>query len=63
MLNVDGYEILTFSRNENRIELNVAKLKRQFDLDITLWTSAENDDERSLPHCGKGPCRSVDSIS
>jgi len=32
LLNVDGYEILTFSRNENRIELNVQKLKRQFDL-------------------------------
>jgi hypothetical protein len=33
LLNVDGYEILTFSRAENRIELNVTKLKRQFDLD------------------------------
>jgi hypothetical protein len=33
LLNVDGYEILTFSRSENRIELNVPKLKRQFDLD------------------------------
>jgi hypothetical protein len=33
LLNVDGYEILTLSRNENRIELNVAKLKRQFDLE------------------------------
>lgn len=33
LLNVDGYEILTFSRTENRIELNVLKLKRQFDLD------------------------------
>lgn len=33
MLNVDGYEILTLERNENRVELNVAKLKRQFDLD------------------------------
>lgn len=33
LLNVDGYEILTFSRAENRIELNVPKLKRQFDLD------------------------------
>lgn len=32
LLNVDGYEILTFSRSENRIELNVSKLKRQFDL-------------------------------
>ena len=33
LLNVDGYEILTLSRSENQIELNVAKLKRQFDLD------------------------------
>jgi hypothetical protein len=33
LLNVDGYEVLTFSRAENRIELNVAKLLRQFDLD------------------------------
>ena len=33
LLNIDGYEILTFSRSENRIELNVPKLKRQFDLD------------------------------
>lgn len=33
LLNVDGYDILTFSRSENRIELNVPKLKRQFDLD------------------------------
>jgi len=33
LLNVDGYEILTLSRAENRIELNVTKLKRQFDLD------------------------------
>ena len=33
MLNVDGYEILTLDRNENRIELNIAKLKRQFDLE------------------------------
>jgi hypothetical protein len=33
LVNVDGYEILTFSRSENRIELNVPKLKRQFDLD------------------------------
>jgi hypothetical protein len=33
VLNVDGYEILTFSRTENRIELNVVKLKRQFDLE------------------------------
>jgi hypothetical protein len=32
LLNVDGYEILTLSRSENRIELNVSKLKRQFDL-------------------------------
>lgn len=33
LLNVDGYEILTFSRTEHRIELNVTKLKRQFDLE------------------------------
>ena len=33
ILNVDGYEILTLNRNENKVELNVAKLKRQFDLD------------------------------
>src|SRR5206468_1793999 len=33
LLNVDGYEILTLIRNENRIELNVVKLKRQFDLE------------------------------
>jgi hypothetical protein len=32
VLNVDGYEILTLDRTENRMELNVAKLKRQFDL-------------------------------
>lgn len=33
VLNVDGYDILTLDRNENRVELNVGKLKRQFDLD------------------------------
>ncbi len=33
LLNVDGYEILTLSRAENRIELNIGKLKRQFDLE------------------------------
>ncbi len=33
LLNVDGYEILTLSRAENRIELNVTKLLRQFDLE------------------------------
>ena len=33
LLNVDGYEILTLNRNENKVELNVAKLKRQFDVD------------------------------
>jgi hypothetical protein len=27
------YEILTLDRTENRIELNVTKLKRQFDLE------------------------------
>ncbi|MHB8974049.1 MAG: BREX-2 system phosphatase PglZ [Pirellulaceae bacterium] len=32
VLNVDGYEILTLDRKENRVELNIAKLKRQFDL-------------------------------
>ena len=31
VLNVDGYEILTFSRTENRVELNISKLLRQFD--------------------------------
>lgn len=33
VLNVDGYEILTLDRAGNRVELNAAKLKRQFDLD------------------------------
>lgn len=33
VLNVDGYEILTLDRTENRMELNVVKLRRQFDLD------------------------------
>ena len=33
IVNVDGYESLTLSRSENRIALNVPKLKRQFDLD------------------------------
>lgn len=33
VLNVDGYEILTLDRTENRMELNVTKLKRQFDLE------------------------------
>ena len=33
VLNVDGYEILTFSRGENRVELNITKLLRQFDLE------------------------------
>jgi hypothetical protein len=33
LLNVDGYEILTLNRNENKVELNVPKLKKQFDLD------------------------------
>jgi hypothetical protein len=32
MLNVDGYEILVLNRSENKIELNVTKLRRQFDL-------------------------------
>jgi hypothetical protein len=33
LLNVDGYEILTLNRNENKVELNVARLKKQFDLE------------------------------
>ena len=33
ILNVDGYEILKSSRAENRVELNIPKLKRQFDLE------------------------------
>ena len=33
ILNVDGYEILTLDRNENKVELNIAKLRRQFDID------------------------------
>lgn len=33
LLNVDGYEILTLNRNENKVELNVAKLRKQFDVD------------------------------
>ena len=33
LLNVDGYEVLIFTRAENRVELNITKLKRQFDLD------------------------------
>jgi len=33
ILNVDGYEILKTSRAENRVELNISKLKRQFDLE------------------------------
>jgi hypothetical protein len=33
LLNVDGYEILTLNRNGNKVELNVAKLKKQFGLD------------------------------
>lgn len=33
MLNVDGYEIITMDRSENRVELSVAKLKRQFDIE------------------------------
>ena len=32
LLNVDGYEILSLNRTENKIELNVARLRRQFDL-------------------------------
>jgi hypothetical protein len=33
LLNVDGYEILMLNHNENKVELNLARLKRQFDLD------------------------------
>jgi hypothetical protein len=33
LLNLDGYEILTLNRSENKIELNLARLRRQFDLD------------------------------
>ena len=33
LLNVDGYEVLALNRGENKIELNVARLRRQFDLD------------------------------
>lgn len=33
LLNVDGYEILIFRREENRVELDLAKLKRQFGLE------------------------------
>lgn len=33
LLNVDGYEVLIFTRAKDRIELNLAKLKRQFELD------------------------------
>ncbi len=33
VLNVDGYEILDMDRAENRVELNIAKLRRQFGLD------------------------------
>jgi len=33
LVNVDGYEVLIFRRAENRIELNVSKLKRQFALE------------------------------
>jgi hypothetical protein len=33
LLNVDGYEIIKMDRKENRVELSVAKLKRQFDIE------------------------------
>lgn len=33
VLNVDGYELLSMNRAENRVELNIPKLLRQFDLD------------------------------
>ena len=32
ILNVDGYDILVLDRATNKIEINVTKLKRQFDL-------------------------------
>jgi hypothetical protein len=32
LLNVDGYDVMTLNRSENKIELNVARLRRQFDL-------------------------------
>jgi hypothetical protein len=33
VLNVDGYDILMLDRSENRVELNITKLNRQFDLE------------------------------
>jgi len=33
VLNVDGYEILVIDRTENKVELNIPKLKRQFDVE------------------------------
>ncbi len=33
ILNVDGYDILLLDRASNRIEINIVKLKRQFDLE------------------------------
>ncbi|HBE66561.1 MAG TPA: BREX-2 system phosphatase PglZ [Planctomycetaceae bacterium] len=33
LLNVDGFEIITMDRNENRVQLNVSKLQRQFDIE------------------------------
>ena len=63
LLNVDGYEILTLNRNENKIELNVAKLKTAVRPGLTLWTSAENAAGRSSPPCGRGRCRSGAWIS
>jgi hypothetical protein len=33
VLNVDGYESLTMDRTANRVQLNVARLKRQFGLE------------------------------
>jgi hypothetical protein len=32
MLNVDGYDLIDLDRNENKVELQIDKLKRQFDL-------------------------------
>ena len=33
VLNIDGYDLITLDRTANRVELHVAKLKKQFDLD------------------------------
>jgi hypothetical protein len=33
ILNIDGYEVLSLDRSQNRIELNINRLKRQFGLE------------------------------